>query len=124
MYHRFYRMIPMVFIMGIIFFLSHQPGDTLHLPAFWGADKVAHFLAYSTLAATVVFAYSAESRVQRPYLIFVSTVLVTFLYGLSDEFHQSFIPGRFVSVGDVLADTCGGLFVGCLFLFLRMQCKK
>ncbi len=39
-------------------------------------------------------------------MISVSAVV---LYGISDEFHQGFVPGRSVDVRDALADAAGGL---------------
>lgn len=33
---------------------------------------------------------------------------LTMLYGISDEYHQSFVPGRDVGALDVLADGVGG----------------
>ena len=47
--------------------------------------------------------------------IFWMAVLFCFLYGLSDEFHQIFVPGREASLGDAAADTIGG-FLGSLFI--------
>lgn len=35
--------------------------------------------------------------------------LCSFLYAISDEFHQSFIPGRSASLSDVWVDTSGSL---------------
>ncbi|RMF56395.1 MAG: VanZ family protein, partial [Calditrichaeota bacterium] len=32
------------------------------------------------------------------------------LYGVSDEFHQSFVPGRYTELSDFLADSAGVLF--------------
>ena len=40
------RIVPMIFVMGTIFFLSHQPGDQLSLPPLPGLDKLAHLAAY------------------------------------------------------------------------------
>lgn len=111
------RMIPMFIIMGIIFFLSHQPGDSLNLPSFTGADKVAHFCAYATLGLTVLFAHAGETRIRRPLSVSFTVLAVGILYGLSDEFHQSFIPSRSVSFLDLVADTSGGLFVGAIFYY-------
>lgn len=124
MSRRFVRMVPMLLVMGTIFFLSHQSGDDLHLPSFWGADKLAHFIAYSFLAVTTLFVHAEESKLHFPGRVCLNTVLVAAVYGLSDEFHQSFIPGRFVSVGDLLADTFGGLVVGGIFLFMRHPSKS
>jgi VanZ family protein len=42
-------------------------------------------------------------------------VLFCLLFGISDEFHQAFIPGRVVSAWDVAADSFGALLVVCLW---------
>ncbi len=107
------RKIPMVLVMGVIFFLSHQPGDRLPLPHVPGADKVAHMIAYGTLAATVLFAFRDQQKSISPWRVMLFTVVFCILYGISDEFHQSFIPGRSVSMYDVIADGVGAT-ISCL----------
>jgi VanZ family protein len=108
------RMVPMIVVMGTIFFLSNQPGDSLSLPPIPGIDKLAHMIAYGVLAGTVLFAHNNEQRHRRPRRVMVFTVIFCLLYGISDEFHQSFIPGRTASVYDLFAD-CGGAAMSCLF---------
>ncbi len=49
-----FRTLPLVGMMALIFLLSQQPGNTLPMPSFYGADKVAHFLAYGLLAAAAL----------------------------------------------------------------------
>lgn len=116
------RIAPMIFIMGAIFFLSHQPGDSLKLPLFYGADKVAHFIAYGVLAVTIVFAHKNWQTMNlRTLNIRVFTVVL--LYGMSDEYHQSFIPMRYSSMADVVADCCGGLAVIMLCAWWRSRWK-
>ncbi|MDH3980911.1 MAG: VanZ family protein, partial [Gammaproteobacteria bacterium] len=45
---------------------------------------------------------------------------LTALYGVLDEFHQSFVPGRNADVLDVLADASGALLgAGLLFFTVR-----
>ena len=97
--------------MGMIFFLSHQPGDFSHLPQFIGIDKLLHAIAYGILAAA--FLYGLHPLPQPSGRAVISVIVVSFctLYGISDEYHQSFIPGRFVSVWDVAADGFGALLV-------------
>ncbi len=107
-------MVPMIVVMGTIFLLSHQPGDQLDVVEIPFLDKIAHFVVYAALAATVIFACSPDLKKRRPILVAALTVVICVLYGISDEYHQSFIPTRYVSVGDVLADTLGAL---CLALF-------
>jgi VanZ family protein len=100
--------------MGTIFFLSHQPGDRLTLPPLPGIDKLAHILVYGFLAATVFFAIGEQRRNAKPRSVMLLTMAFCFLYGISDEFHQSFIPGRFVSILDLFAD-CAGAAMTCAF---------
>lgn len=100
----------MITIMVMIFFLSHQPGDFVPLPQFPGLDKSAHILVYGCLAASILyFLQSFPAFAENRTLTVIITVLFCLLYGVSDEYHQSFIPGRFVSIWDVAADGFGAL---------------
>lgn len=109
----------MALVMGTIFFLSHQPGDSLHLPPLPGIDKLAHCLAYGVLAAATLFALDEQWKVRRSGLVVIFTMVFCLLYGIADEFHQSFVPGRTPSLVDILAD-CAGAVLVCL-LWLRMM---
>jgi len=108
----------MMLVMGTIFFLSHQRGDTIDLGEIPGIDKLAHLLVYGVLGTTVLLAHAPETRKNLPLQTCATTVVVCLLYGISDEFHQSFIPGRMVSAGDVVADTLGAA-AACLLWFWR-----
>lgn len=101
--------------MGIIFYLSDQPGDFVQLPQITGLDKLLHFIAYFVLAATFFYGLHPFSNRSRRVRIVVIVVLFCALFGISDEFHQAFIPGRNVSSWDVTADVCGGLFAAALW---------
>ncbi|MBU0962111.1 MAG: VanZ family protein [Proteobacteria bacterium] len=104
------RTVPVTLVMGTIFLLSHQSGDTLSLPSFPGADKIAHMLAYGILALTVLWAFG-QNGLRKTRRVAIQTVLCCLFYGLSDEYHQSFIPFRSVSGLDLLADIAGALCV-------------
>lgn len=100
------RFLPMTLVMAIIFFLSHTPGQDL--PAtISGLDKVLHAIAYGTLAASCLYGMQPAAGEQRSWRTGMATVFFCFFYGLTDEFHQSFIPGRFPSWLDIAADTAG-----------------
>lgn len=49
--------------------------------------------------------------------MFLITVAICFLYAISDEIHQYFVPGRACRVFDVLIDTSGSAFF-CLVYFV------
>lgn len=105
----------MALVMGIIFLFSDQRGDTLHLPPLPGIDKLAHAVIYGVLAATTIFVFSNSYKEKRPRVVLVVTTLFCLCYGVSDEFHQYFVPGRKASIFDIVADVCGALLVGLVW---------
>ena len=107
--------------MGIIFYVSHQPYGFAPLPPLVGFDKLLHVIAYSTLAGTFLYGLQPFTHSSnRSFSAFIVIVFCT-IYGISDEYHQSFIPGRFPSFWDVLADGLGALLV--VGWWLRKQVK-
>ncbi len=116
------RYIPMLSVMGIIFFLSHQPGDSLNLPDIPDLDKLLHLAAYGVLALTVLFAVPAETYRQNPRRLSLLVVVFCLFYGVSDEFHQSFVPNRCPSLLDLAADTAGA--VAAVLLWYSIKIRK
>jgi VanZ family protein len=92
---------------GLIFLLSHQSRLPLGAPPFPHFDKVAHAGAYALLAALSARAILAAGRAGRQ--AFFGAVLAASLYGATDEWHQSFVPGRDPDPWDWAADTAGAL---------------
>lgn len=107
-----------------IFFLSSQ--ESVPLPkGIFGIDKVAHLIAYATLALACALWFSRESWTARPFRPAFITFAVSALYGLSDEFHQSFVPGRDMSAWDWLADVIGALvMVSVLYVVSKVKNHK
>ena len=104
-----FRFFPVTLVMGIIFFLSHQSGHSFSLPDIVNIDKLLHCLLYAVLGLAALVALPPQFWQQRPFLSSGVIVLFCLLYGISDEFHQSFIPGRSCDVFDVVADASGGV---------------
>lgn len=88
---------------ALIFAVSHR--STVALPNVSNADKLSHAAAYAVLGAALAYALH-RSGVRRWALW---TVALGWLYGASDEFHQSFVPGRSPDVADWVADAVGVL---------------
>lgn len=66
--------------------------------------KNAHFFIYMVLGMSLLL--SREKAGKREILEVVGFVI---LYSISDEYHQSFIPGRGASFRDICIDTLGGI---------------
>ena len=84
-----------------------------------GIDKVAHFFVFGLLATLVARVPAVANW--RLLGIWSAVVLVS-TYGITDEFHQSFTPGRSVEFADWLGDTAGaalGVFVYAKWRFYR-----
>ncbi len=102
--------------MGVLFWLSHQP--TLDTPSlFSGQDKLFHAGVYGLLGILLLGAmrpdFSGYTGNQA-----LTGALIASLYGISDEFHQSFVPGRSPEVLDWVADSTGALLAVLLLAHL------
>lgn len=92
---------------GLIFYLSSQP--SIDAPAlFPGQDKLFHLIVFGMLGFLTMGTLQAPHGGYQPKQLWW-VALAMMLYGISDEFHQHFVPGRFVDAYDVLADATGGL---------------
>lgn len=91
----------------IIFNLSSGPLP-LVTDSYWGDfafKKFSHVLFYSILAVLIYRALIFE-KVNKIHALYLA-IFYSMLYGISDEIHQSFIPGRGPYVRDVIFDTIG-----------------
>lgn len=107
----------MILIMGAIFYLSNQSFANTP-PLFPGFDKLAHFVIYGALGLSILYAQSAETR-KSTLKAGVWVVVIATLYGISDEFHQSFVPGRQPDVFDLVADSLGALGAVALWSLIK-----
>ncbi|WP_020615402.1 VanZ family protein [Paenibacillus daejeonensis] len=108
------RWLPALIWMGVIFLLSSRTGDQLGgmMPWFqkffpfmtsfdWG-----HFVSYYILALLMAYAFGVKAE---RWSIKALIVLLCVLYGVSDEYHQSFVDGRTPDAKDVRNDGIGAL---------------
>jgi VanZ family protein len=98
--------VPVLLYCALIFALS----SVSVVPALPGgmSDKTAHAILYSGFGLLV--ARAVAGGLDRPVnlRVFVEVLACAALYGLSDEFHQLFVPGREFDLKDVAADVAGG----------------
>jgi VanZ family protein len=94
--------------MAVIFFLSSRQAistSEVYLEDFL-IKKTAHFVIYFVLGVATFRALKNTSGLPVPRLLFW-TIIICGLYAVSDEIHQSFVPGRGPSVRDVIIDLVG-----------------
>ena len=97
---------PALLYAAIIFLLSAQPDPVRYLPhGLTLHDKLLHALEYAALGALLVPGLRLAGRTPRAAML-LAVALASF-YGATDEFHQSFVPGRNADALDWVADTLG-----------------
>lgn len=108
------RWLPALLWMGVIFWLSSRTGDQLggimpifqkFLP-FMSSFDWGHFVSYYILAMLLAFGFGARSD---RWGFKALVVLLCILYGITDEYHQSFVNGRTPDAKDVRNDGIGAL---------------
>ena len=117
---------PPILYMALIFAGSSVEQPPLPMPEFeWlTIDKLYHFIEYAILGALLTRAFvkgrplgrdteiapttAAETGVPRHYVWFMAALLSS-LYGASDEWHQTFVPGRSATLADWIADVLGSI---------------
>lgn len=120
-------------VMGIIFWFSNQDGEESlkqsnlilqylkELLAIFNLDvrKLAHFTIYLILGSCYFLSFK---NLDKKAGIF--SIVLTFLYACTDEFHQSFVPGRGPAFKDVGIDTLGGVLgISILYKFTNYYKK-
>ena len=101
------RWAPAATWMAIIFLLSAQsslpraPDDLLDIVV----KKLAHFGEYLVLA--ILLCLATAQRGVPAVGVSPGAVALAFLYALSDEIHQAFVPGRTPSAADLGVDAIG-----------------
>ena len=78
--------------------------------------KTVHLVEYFIFSFLLYRALVNSQIGKRNAILY--TVIVAFFYGVTDEFHQSYTPGREPRLRDVMIDTAGSLLF--VFFFYRI----
>ena len=104
-----------VFYMLLIICLSHIPQDDISeiVSGPENIDIFFHYVEYLILGFLLFQSITTDDffTINSIY----GSILIGILFSISDEFHQNFVPGRHMSLFDILYDIIGlifGIYIG------------
>ncbi len=101
---------PFIWALVIFLFSSFPTGSATEIVwTDFAIKKTAHIVEYGILTLLLYRAFTKGSGVDKKRAAIYSIFFAIF-YGVSDEFHQSFTPGRMPKIRDVGFDTIGSVF--------------
>jgi VanZ family protein len=115
------RWLPPLAWMGVIFLFSAQeslpqaPGPWLDTVL----KKMGHALTYGVLAW--LYQRALRPHLRAPTALRVASISLALAYALSDEYHQTFVPGRKGRLSDVVVDGVGACAVMLLDWWLERR---
>lgn len=120
--------VPTLLYMSLIFVVSSMQQPPLPMPKFeWlTIDKIYHFIEYAILSILLTIAlYNVPPKWLPKGWIWVTAAIISILYGASDEWHQSFVPGRLATIADWVADVLGSIAgVFSVYLYYKARFKR
>ncbi len=122
---RFKFGLPALLIAAGIFIASHQTRIELPQLMINFNDKLLHTLAYLVFGLAILVGLKKNHFDISDKRLFIFLLLLGGTYGMSDEIHQYFIPGRTFDIFDWLADLFGVLlsFAGYSFILKKFLTK-
>jgi VanZ family protein len=78
-------------------------------------DKILHAFEYGILG---ILLYRAFNQMTGPLESMGLAMICVIAFGISDEIHQWFVPGRQADVWDLVADSLGAAFLILTWIFL------
>ena len=97
--------LPVAVYMAAIFYVSSLPDLSISE----GLAVSGHSAAYLGLAVVVVRALAGGLPRRIGVRVAAAALFITVAYAVSDEVHQSDVPGRFADAYDVLTDAIGAI---------------
>jgi VanZ family protein len=120
---RWYRTLLPAFVWAVaIFVASSIPSQDLPAQDIFEYDKLIHMAIYFVFAALLYRAlrFEGTSRAMRSRAAMVTVAIIAF-YGMTDEFHQYFVPGRSMDFFDWVADVSGGILCVLVMSYLSRR---
>ena len=115
------------FIRNIFHYLSSSDLNFLLSPFYIfykQPDKLVHLILYAGFGILLYYTLknSPNSTLRNHALLFA--IIIGTVYGASDEFHQSFVPGRTASFWDLVADSTGVIMAQAVIFIKDKLCIR
>jgi VanZ family protein len=91
----------------LLIFIQSSMAEPVKLPSIPQIDKLLHGGGYSFLGVLFYRAYRSRWPSASGWTMANASLLSGSIYGMTDEIHQYFVPGRSADPWDWLADTVG-----------------
>ncbi len=98
-----------VFIYCLLIFMQSSYPSPESVPDLPYIDKLLHIAVYALLGALFLRAFKTLRIQHNLKLVMILSILLSSLYGISDEIHQHFVPFRNADFMDALADMIGSV---------------
>ena len=85
-------------------------------------DKLVHFVEYLVLGGLCTYANLRTWPWRHPARTVALGAWIATAFGVSDELHQAFVPGRSSDIADVYADAIGAV-AGALLAFVVLRVR-
>lgn len=81
--------------------------------------KCAHATEYAVLAILIIFTLNSFMGKEYSIKKMVIVITICFVYSLTDEYHQLFVPGRTSQFIDCIIDTSGSIIMCCVYTLVK-----
>ena len=112
---------PVLIYCLLIYVQSSHPAPQ-NLPDFRFGDKLLHFACYALLGALFLRAFNTTPIKHHLKLVLLLSILLSSLYGISDEIHQYFVPFRTADAMDAVSDILGS--IAGVYFYQKMATKN
>ena len=114
-----------VFLYCLLIFIQSSYPSPESVPDWPYIDKLLHIAVYALLGALLLRAFGSLRIKNNVKLVMILSILLSTLYGISDEIHQYFVPFRNADLIDVFANLLGSIIGVYIYqsLYIRWERK-
>ena len=119
MKHFLYYWLPVLVYAGLIFYLSSLPTIPPLVIEIMPETLIWHVIEYAILGILLFRAFiNSRNDILKNNAIFLAIMIASF-YGITDEIHQLFVPGRIFSYLDMMVDFVGSNAILTKDIFIK-----